>query len=270
MQQAAGQKPNRIHSAIATRGMAFGTWVQMAAPEVAELAAASGLDFVIVDMEHGSFGIAEAAGLIRAVQAGGASPLVRVPDHDPTGLLKVLDAGAAGVLVPGVETAEQAAAIVAATRFAPEGRRGACPATRATWHGLVDWPDHLAWARENIVTILIVENLEGVRNVEAILQVPGITAIGVGMFDLAQAMGHGGDIAHPAVQAELARLAGLIRGAGIEVFSATFDSAPDRVTAATRHWQGLGCRIFAASADRMMLATGFRAVVAATAAGSGT
>ncbi|MEQ8346421.1 MAG: aldolase/citrate lyase family protein [Sneathiellaceae bacterium] len=265
MRKAAPQPTNPIRTAIAEQGMAFGTWIQMNAPEAAELAAAAGLDFVIVDMEHGSFGIAEAAGLIRAVQAGGAAPLVRVPDHDPTGLLKVLDAGAAGVLVPGVETAAQAAAIVAATRFAPDGTRGACPCTRATWHGLVDWPDHLAWAQANILTLLIVESLEGVRNFEEILAVPGIFAIGIGMFDLAQAMGHGGDFTHPAVQAELARLSGQARAAGIEVFSATFDATPGTVTAAARHWRGLGARLFAASADRMMLAAGYRAVTAALA-----
>lgn len=265
MRKVASQPTNQIHNAIAEQGMAFGTWIQMNAPEAAELAAASGLDFVIVDMEHGSFGIAEAAAMIRAVQVGGAAPLVRVPDHDPAGLLKVLDAGAAGVLVPGVETPAQAAAIVAATRFAPDGTRGACPCTRATWHGLVDWPDHLAWAQSNVLAVLIVESLEGVRNFESIIAVPGIFAIGIGMFDLSQAMGHGGDYTHPAVQAELSRLSALARAAGVEVFSATFDSAPERVTAAARHWQGLGARLFAASADRMMLAMGYRAVTGALA-----
>jgi len=265
MQAAAFRAANPIPEAIARNGMAFGTWIQMNAPEAAEIAAAAGLDFVIVDMEHGSFGIAEAVHLIRAVQVGGAAPLVRVPDHDPTGILKVLDAGAAGVLVPGVEDAAQAAAIVAATRFAPAGSRGACPATRATAHGLVGWAEHVAWAEANVLALLIVESLEGVRNFEAILAVPGIYAIGIGMFDLAQAMGHAGDYGHPAVQAELARLSGLARARGIEVFSATFESEPAKVAAAARHWRGLGARLFAASADRVMLAGGYGAIAAATA-----
>src|SRR5215211_7593517 len=130
------QDDNKIRIALQSKSIAFGTWAQMNAPEFCEIAGRSGLDFVIVDMEHGAFGIDSAVNMIRAVEAGGAAPMVRVPDAARSGILKVLDAGAAGVLVPNVDNRGVAEQIVSAAKFAPRGTRGACPCTRATAHGV--------------------------------------------------------------------------------------------------------------------------------------
>src|SRR5215218_2010932 len=123
---------NKIRIALRDRSVAFGTWAQMNAPEFCEIAGRSGLDFVIVDMEHGAFGIDSAVNMIRAVEAGGAAPVIRVPDASRSGILKALEAGAVGLLVPNVDSKQMAEEIVAAARFAPRGTRGACPCTRAT------------------------------------------------------------------------------------------------------------------------------------------
>ena len=130
---------NRLKEAIQSSGLAIGTFVQMASAENAEIAAASGFDFVILDMEHGSFGIESLVELIRGVQVAGATPIVRLPDDSETGILKALDAGATGVLVPGISNKEETRKIVNAARYAPLGCRGACPRVRATGHGLYDW-----------------------------------------------------------------------------------------------------------------------------------
>ena len=118
---------NRVKEALEQTGFAFGTFVQIASPENAEIAAASGFDFIILDMEHGSFGIESLVNMIRGVQIGGSTPVVRVPDHSETGIMKALDAGAVGLLIPGVSNAKQAQEVVRATRYAPVGHRGACP-----------------------------------------------------------------------------------------------------------------------------------------------
>jgi 4-hydroxy-2-oxoheptanedioate aldolase len=140
---------NRIKAAIAEGRPAYGTWAQMGSPEFCELAAQSGMEFIIVDMEHGSFGIDVAVNMIRATECGGASAMVRVPDASPAGILKVLDAGAAAVLVPNVTSSAMVKSIVAATRYAPEGTRSACPCTRASFHGVRDWPDYADAVKHN-------------------------------------------------------------------------------------------------------------------------
>ena len=118
---------NRVKEALQSSGFALGTFVQNSSPENAEIAAASGFDYIILDMEHGSFGIDGLVNLIRGVQLAGVAPVVRLPDDSEAGIMKALDAGAVGILVPGVSKADQAAKIIRATRYAPIGSRGACP-----------------------------------------------------------------------------------------------------------------------------------------------
>lgn len=113
---------------------ALGTWVQMRAPEMVDLIGGNGFDFAIVDCEHGAFGIETAEQLVRACDAARLAPVVRVSRLDRVEIMKALDAGAGAVLVPNVSSAEDAAAAVAATRYAPQGTRGACPCTRSVGH----------------------------------------------------------------------------------------------------------------------------------------
>ena len=130
---------NHVNEAIQRSGYAFGTFIQTVSPESAEIAAAIGFDFLIIDMEHGSFGFDNLVHMIRGVQIGGATPVVRLPDHSETGIYKALDAGCVGLLIPGVSAAEQAQRIAKAARYAPLGKRGACPRVRATVHGISPW-----------------------------------------------------------------------------------------------------------------------------------
>lgn len=253
-------KPNRAVESIRANKPAYGSWVQMNAPEICELEARSGLDFVIIDMEHGSFGIESAVRMITAVQAGGSTPFVRIADYAPATILKVLDAGAAGLIVPGVETAEQMRAIVRASRYAPDGTRGACPCTRSTGHGIHGWAESVAWARENVMIVGIVETPKGIANYSEIVKVEGLNAIGVGQFDLSQAMGLAGDHTNPQVldkQEELAREA---REAGVEVLGVIFSGDPEEVRSGIERWRRIGSRLIAISGDRFMLSTGYQRI----------
>lgn len=142
----------------------MGTWAQMASPEFVELVGHVGFDFVIIDLEHGSFGIETAVNMIRAAEAANTAPIVRVASGSEWEILKVLDAGALGILVPGVSTAEQAKQVVRAAKYGPTGIRGACPATRATGHGAWAWSEYLRWANSETMVWLLVEGVEGIRN----------------------------------------------------------------------------------------------------------
>jgi 4-hydroxy-2-oxoheptanedioate aldolase len=252
---------NRILAALDAGGCAFGTWAQMSSPEFCEIAARSGLEFVIVDMEHGSFGIETAVNMIRAVEFGGATAMVRVHDALPSTLLKALDAGASAVLVPNVDSRRMAETIVEATQFAPKGRRGACPCTRATGHGVVPWSDFLEWCDHNILVAVLIETPEGFANFDDIISVPGIDVVAFGPFDLSQAMGLNGDWKHPSVLKKQEELVRRALDKGIQVMPSTFDSDPQSLAKQVAHWKDFGARIFAVSGDRFMLSSGYGEIV---------
>jgi 4-hydroxy-2-oxoheptanedioate aldolase len=257
--------PNKVLAALKERDIAVGTWAQMNSPEFCEVAARSGLDFVIVDMEHGSFGIEAAVTMIRAVEAAGAASMVRVPDSARTNILKVLDAGADVVLVPNVETREMAESIVSSARYAPLGKRGACPCVRATGHGVDQWADYVAWSAKNILVGVLVETADGLRNFEDIASVPGLDFIAMGPFDLSQALGYGGDWKHPDVRRKQEEMVRIARTHDLEVMAATFDSNPEDLRRQTEDWKRLGVRMFAVSGDRFMLSSGYKAIVSSLA-----
>ena len=150
-------RKNRIREALDRRNLAFGTWVQTRNPEACELAAAVGYDFVIIDMEHGSFGWDGAVDMVRAVEYGGATPVIRLPGHSVIDIKKALDAGALGIIIPQIGTPEQASQMAQAARYEPAGRRGACPVVRATSHGLLDWKPYSKWANENVMVWGLIE-----------------------------------------------------------------------------------------------------------------
>ena len=166
-----------------------GNWISIGHPAVGEISAQVGFDFVVIDTEHTSTGVAEVEGVIRAVEAAGddTASIVRVPSHDPARIKRVLDAGAGGIMVPMVETADDAEAVVEATRYPPEGVRGAAPARASDYGGSFD--EYFATANDRLVTIVQVESQEGVENVAEIAAVEGVDAIQIGQGDLSASLG---------------------------------------------------------------------------------
>lgn len=230
---------------------ALGTWTQMAAPDLVDILGAAGLDFTIVDCEHGSFGLQEAENLFRACDAAGLVPLARAPGLDAAWIGRALDAGAQAVVVPGIASAAQAAAAVAATRFAPEGLRGACPCVRAGGHFVRDWRAHEAAERSKGV-IALVETAEGLDQVEAICATPGLLALLVGPFDLSVSLGLAGDYRDKLVEAAMMRMAAAARAADLPLIVPIFD--PDVAEAARQQaaWIARGAGIFAVATDKIL------------------
>ena len=249
---------NRVKEAIQSSGFALGTFVQISSPENAEIAAASGFDYIILDMEHGSFGIDALVNMIRGVQLAGAAPVVRLPDDSEAGIMKALDAGAVGVLVPGVSDAEQAAKIIRAARYAPMGCRGACPRVRATGHGLNPWQEHVEWSNQNVMVWLLIETLQGFQNFDSIAILPGIDAVAFGAFDLSQSIGLNGQTEHPEVRTHIERAFTLAKKNQIDIQMQLFGTSFKDIKESVRYWAGQGARIFSCMTDRRILTLGFK------------
>lgn len=249
---------NRVKEALQSSGFALGTFVQIASPENAEIAAASGFDYIILDMEHGSFGIDGLVNMIRGVQLAGAAPIVRLPDGSEAGIMKVLDAGAVGILVPGVSNADEAVRIIRATRYAPAGSRGSCPRVRATAHGLNPWKDHVEWSNQNVMVWLLIETIEGFKNFDKIAALSAIDAVAFGAFDLSQSMGLNGQTEHPEVKNQIEKAFTLAKKNQIDIQMQLFGTSFQEIKESIRRWASLGARIFSCMTDRRVLALGFK------------
>lgn len=178
---------NPFRTLLASKATPLGTWVKLPAVESVEIMMLAGLDFVVIDMEHSPLSMETVAAHLAMVRASDGVALVRAPDHSPVWISRALDAGAAAVSVPRVETAEAARDIAAATRLPPEGFRGFGPTSRAGGWGLRTH-QYLESAAEVPVMIQI-ETAAGVAAVEEILDTGAVDAILIGPADLAVSLG---------------------------------------------------------------------------------
>lgn len=251
---------NRVREALSAGRPAWGTWVQTRSAEAAEAAAATGYDFVVIDMQHGAHSLGEAADLLRAINGRNASPVVRLPECSPRLVSHLLDGGAHGILVPELRSAEDARRVVEAAQYAPRGSRGGCPTVQATAHGAIPWPEYQAWADEEVMVWGLIETPEAVADIAAIVTT-GLHAVVLGPFDLSVAMGYGGDVNHPDVVNALATVTKTASAAGVETVAVLFDEVP-HVADGARRWLDHGCRIITASSDRWCLTQGWAGALA--------
>ena len=181
-------------------GVALGGWIMIGHPSVAEIFAGEGcFDWLAVDIEHTSTTVRMCHELCLAVKGTGVDLLVRLPGHDPQLAKQVLDNGADGVIVPSVNSAEQAAEAVAMAKFPPEGKRGAS-LCRASDFGR-NFSEYYREHNDKVVVACMLEHIEAVNNVDEILNVPGIDATFIGPYDLSASMGLAGQTNHPEVLA---------------------------------------------------------------------
>jgi 4-hydroxy-2-oxoheptanedioate aldolase len=255
-------KKNKVKECRRQGKIALGTWVQMASPEIVEAVGYQDFDFVIIDMEHGHFDFDMTHQMVRAADAAGITPVVRVPANQEFMILKALDMGALGVIVPGVSTKEQAMKAARAAKYAPLGTRGACPWIRASQYNAENWVDHAQWSNEQTMIWLLVEGQEGVQNFDDILTVPHIDAVMLGPFDLSQSLGIPGQLDHPML---IKTLQGMIRKANtqkIDVIAVMLSELqPEDIKASVQKWSALGCRIMTVGGDRGIICTGFKSIL---------
>ncbi|MCD2471547.1 aldolase/citrate lyase family protein [Jiella sp. MQZ9-1] len=170
-----------------------------AAPGPSEAIGHAGFDFVVVDMEHVPVDVPQLTDILRAVGCTPAVPVVRMAWNDLVITKRVLDAGAATIMVPFVQTADEARAAVAAAKYPPLGHRGVAAIQRGSRYGAA--PDYLKRANDETFVIVQLETPEAVERLTDIASVPGVDALFIGPGDLSAAMGHIGDLGHPEVQA---------------------------------------------------------------------
>ncbi|BCJ54622.1 2-dehydro-3-deoxyglucarate aldolase [Actinoplanes sp. NBRC 14428] len=199
-------------------GPALGTWVKIPAMEVMELVALAGFDFAVIDLEHSPINLETAYQLIGTALFRGVTPIVRVPELAGGLVQRVLDAGAGGVMVPHVDTVEQARAAVSAVRFPPLGTRGVGSTGRAGAWGALPRAEYLRYGQEEVVLIAQIESALGVRNAGGIAALDGVDALLVGAADLS--VSEGRTESDPAVVALMAEAVEQGRRAGVPVGNA--------------------------------------------------
>ena len=238
---------NRFKQRLLAGETQIGLWCTLSNAYAAEAVAGSGFDWLLLDTEHSPGGIETTLSQLQAVAPYPAAPVVRPAANDPVLIKKFLDIGAQTLLVPFVQTPQEARAAVAAMRYAPTGIRGVAGTTRATRFGRVT--DYFARAHEELCLLVQVETREALEQLEAIAAVDGVDGVFIGPNDLAASLGHAGNMNHPqvvaAVEDAMRRLQALGKPSGVY-------APPDFA----RRCLALGCRFAAVGGDAGILVKG--------------
>lgn len=229
----------------------IGLWLGLADPYAAELCATAGFDWLLVDGEHGPNDLRSTLHALQAIAAYPAAPVVRISHGDTTLIKQVLEIGACNLLVPMVESAEQARALVSAMRYPPQGVRGVGSglARSSRWGA---YPQYLREANDRVCLLVQVETVVGLEQLDAIAAVDGVDGVFIGPADLSASMGHLGQPGHASVQAAIENALTRIHAAG----KASGILAADEALAA--HYIGLGTRFVAVGVDATLLARATR------------
>lgn len=204
---------NRLKTKLKAGQKTIGAWAQLASPFTAEIMSAAGFDWLMLDHEHAPGDILTLISQIQAMKGTDCVPLVRAPWNDFVAIKRILDAGTQGVLVPYVNTREEAEMAVKACKYPLEGIRGVAGSPRAAGYGQ-NTGNYLQRANEQVFVMTAVETPEAVANLDEILQIKGLDGIFVGPMDLASSMGYFCDPVQPAVQAEIRKVEGKVLAAG--------------------------------------------------------
>ena len=199
----------------------IGLWSCLADPAAAEMLSTTGFDWMLLDAEHAPNDVRHLMSQLQATSAGRTQILVRPPEGSTVWIKRILDIGALNLLIPMVDTPEQAAEVARAVQFPPIGIRGVASQTRAGRWG--DVPDYLNRARGEICLITQVESRTAVENVDAIAAVDGIDALFVGPMDLAASLGHLGGPGAPEVVEAVEHVASRVHAAGKPIGILTVD-----------------------------------------------
>lgn len=235
---------------------ALGTWHTMASPMACEVLAESGLDFVIVDFEHGPYELGRAHEFIARCELHGCSPLVRVPSNEAWMVLQALDQGAHGVVVPQVAGRAAGEALALSAKYQPEGHRGYTPYSRPGGFGAVPGPEYSAKANALTMTVAIVESKAGLEQLDELLQVKNLDVVYFGAYDLSHALGVPGQPGHEkvlsAVKAGAAKAAKAGKVAGGFVAKSSDD---------IKRQLDMGLRFITYDVDSSILLEGYRKAV---------
>lgn len=234
---------------------ALGGWIMMPHPSVAEIMAGEGFDWIAVDLEHTSASIRDVHEIALALKGTNCDLLARLPAADAVVAKQVLDQGAAGIIVPNVNTPEQAAQAVAIAKFPPEGVRGASLCRAADFGRNFD--RYFANHNRDVLVVVMLEHHQAAAQADAILATPGIDAAFIGPYDLSASMSLAGQLQHPQVLAAQGKiLAACARcgvAPGIHVVPVDADELQRRITQ--------GFRFIACGLDTLFIQHGCRTML---------
>ena len=246
----------KFKAAMASDEGAFGPFMITSDPAFVEAAGYAGYDFVLLDMEHGPGTFENLQNLIRAANVAGVCPVVRVPRGTDIWIDQALDVGAGAVMIPQIDTAEQARAAVSAAKFSPRGTRGTCRFVRSAGYGAIPGADYFSQAQDTVV-ILQAEGQKAIDNLDEILSVEGVDIVFVGPYDLSASLGIIGQITHPRVMELIAQISKKAAEKGVQV-GCFADSA-----ASGRKLLEMGARFIGYSCDTAIFMNGAKADVEA-------
>jgi len=186
---------NVLKKKLKKNQLTIGSWLTIGHPSIAEIFANAGFDWLVIDLEHSTISIDQAGELIRTIDLAGAVPLVRLTSNDVNQIKRVMDAGAHGIVVPTVSSAQDAENAIASTRYAPQGHRGV-GLGRAQSYG-PGFSAYLEWQQENPVVIVQIEHQAALEHLEEIFSTPGVDGFIIGPYDLSCSMGIPGEFDRP-------------------------------------------------------------------------
>lgn len=197
------EKKHNLKECLQILKISIGSWITIGHPSIAEIMAKAGFDWLTVDMEHSAITLQETQQLIQIIELYGISPLVRVGENNFNLIKRVMDAGAHGVIVPMVNSKDDAMKAVSAAKYPPLGTRGVGLA-RAQGYGL-EFEKYKDWVNKESIIIVQIEHIEAIKNLKEILNTAGIDGSIIGPYDLSGSLGYPGEFGHPEVKKAIER-----------------------------------------------------------------
>ena len=243
-------RPNKVKDLLKKGKVAVGLESFTTDPSLIEIMGWTGFDFVFIDTEHSPTDVGATLKAVRACDLTDMTPIVRVYENSPALICKALDNGAQGVIIPHINTIEQARAAVRYSKYPPLGDRSACPSIRAARFGLSSWNEYYQKANEDTLVILLIEGEEGIKNTPEILKIKGVDIILFGPVDLSQSIGiPGATYENPKLYAALKDMVKMCDAAGVAVMTVT---TPISNVPYARRVAEAGVRVIALSTDEVI------------------
>ena len=250
---------NAVRRKLAAGETVMGMMHFTASPMIVEIMASAGLDFTIIDMEHSPIDLGTAAHLVRAADAAGLAPFLRVPAVEPHLIKKVLNLGVQGIVIPHA-TVDDCKAAVAACNYPPEGDRGSCPAVRSSGYTQPDWGVHMAEQNREVVIVPLIEDKATLDRIDEILPLKGVDIVFLGPWDMSIALGvPGARFDHPVMSAALERAVAVARRHGKYVMTSVGDAIDDSYG---RSILAKGVQMISYSADALVFQKACRTIAA--------
>lgn len=245
----------KLRQRLRAGGTALGSWLTLGSPAAAEIMAHAGFDFLIIDGEHTAAGLDSVQSLLQAMSGTDTVPILRIPSHDRTLAKVALDVGVQGIMFPMVNDRDQAASVVAACKYPPEGVRGIGPGRASLFGKRIR--EYLTTANEEILVFVIAEHAQALAHIADIVAVPGIDAVFFGYYDYAASIGLRHNPDDPAVLAARDAVVSAARTAGVAAAYAAGSPAH------ARELLRLGFRVLTLGSDAGFIIGGSQSVVSA-------